>query len=479
MHPMECKRTAELACAAALGTLGGPELAEFERHAAECPDCCAELGRARGVLAALGSAPPPVPHDLADRIAAAGRAEIARLRRGRRLLKLLAPAAAAAAVLAISLRLWGPWAGGAGRGDGCECWSFVDRDAGNSRDARAGRGCVPRQVLWEARIEGPASAYKPLVWKRTVVVGTGATFRRRGGGLAAFDAESGKTLWSRDYPSGDFYKAKGFPDRCVRDGRLYVTDGERCIILDVATGREITCFAPPGGVKGWGYLSAQGQRLFGVARDGGAAFGVDASSGRILWKRRLAAPVFVPALSGDRLYVHTLDGGVEALDAASGSTVWRRDGATPGGKAWVYAHDDRVVVLSEGGLVTLLAAGGGEVAWSRRVEGAFASGLAVGDDAVYALAGCVALDAGDGRELWRKTGATSGICTPPTLADGYVLSAAGKAFGSLNVYTASGESLATLDDVAGGACDGIIVAGGKAYAVGGTRVLALACETPG
>ena len=476
---MDCRRAAELASASALGSIEGPELAELDQHAAGCPLCRAELERARGVLAALECAPPPVPHDLADRIIAAGRAEIASLPHGRRILKLLAPAAAAAAVLAFSLRLWGPWSGEAGRGDGCECWSFVDRDAGNSRDARAGPGCVPREVLWEARIKGTASAYKPLVWKGTVVVGTGATFRRRGGGLAAFDAGSGKALWSRTFPSGDFYKAKGFPDRCVREGRLYVTDGERCIVLDAAKGTELARFAPPEGVKGWGYLSARGGRLFGVARDGGAAFSVDASSGRVLWTRRLSAPVFVPALSGSHLYVHTLGGAVEALDAASGNPVWRCDGATAGGKAWVYAHGERVVVLSEGGHVTLLEAGSGEVAWSRRVEGAFASGLAVGEDAVYALAGCVALAADDGRELWRKTGATSGICTPPTLAGGNVLSAAGKAFGSLSVYTASGESLTTIDDIAGGACDGIVVAGGKAYAVGGTRVLALACATPG
>jgi outer membrane protein assembly factor BamB len=476
---MDCKRAAELASAAALGAVEPAELAELERHAAECPDCRAELERARRVLAALESAPPPVPQGLADRIAAAGRAEIGSPSLARRILKLLAPAAAAAAVVALSLVLWGPWSGGAGRGDACECWSFVDRDAGNSRDARAGSGFVPREILWEARVQGTASAYKPLVWKSTVVVGTGPTFRRRGGGLAAFDAESGRALWSRTFPSGDFYKAKGFPDRCVREGRLYVTDGERCIVLDAAKGTELARLAPPEGVKGWGYLSARGERLFGVARDGGAAFSVDASSGAVIWTRRLAAPVFVPALSGGRLYVHTPDGAVEALDAANGSTVWRSDGATTGGKAWMYAHGERVVVLSEGGHVTLLAAASGEVAWSRRVEGAFASGLAVGDDAVYALAGCVALAADDGRELWRKTGATSGICTPPTLAGGNVLSAAGKAFGSLSVYTASGESLVTLDDVAGGACDGIVIAGGKAYAVGGTRVLALACETPG
>jgi hypothetical protein len=113
------------------------------------------------------------------------------------------------------------------------------------------------------------------------------------------------------------------------------------------------------------------------------------------------------------------------------------------------------------------------------VKGSYASGLAVGEDAIYALAGCLALDAADGHVLWQQRDVTSGICAAPTLADGRVYSAAGRTLGSLSVYDLRGMLLTMLDDVAERACDGVIVVGVRAYTVGGNRVLALGCSPRG
>ena len=55
---------------------------------------------------------------------------------------------------------------------------------------------------------------------------------------------------------------------------------------------------------------------------------------------------------------------------------------------------------------------------------------------------------------------------------------AAKASGVLSVYDTSGAALATLDSVVPEACDGVVVAKGKAYVVASSRVLALSCAPP-
>jgi hypothetical protein len=103
----------------------------------------------------------------------------------------------------------------------------------------------------------------------------------------------------------------------------------------------------------------------------------------------------------------------------------------------------------------------------------------VGEGAICALAGRLALDAADGHVLWRKADAGEGGCAPPTLAHGLVLSASGGSAGSLSVFSESGEPLSTLADVAKWACDGVVLAGDRAYTASGTLVLALECSPRG
>ena len=180
-------------------------------------------------------------------------------------------AAAAALLLAAGLfRAWRSDASAPAGGDGG--WRFVQGDAGNCRQGEAVSGLMPDRVIWTRSIPGVPGEFKPLAAQGLVIVNAAPekkTFRG-GGQLLAFDAETGEVRWQRSFPAGDFTKSLGFPDRCIRGGRLYVTDGRRCLVLDAATGRDLAALEPPEGAAGWKYLAAAGERLYGASEIGRA-----------------------------------------------------------------------------------------------------------------------------------------------------------------------------------------------------------------
>ncbi|HOX05802.1 MAG TPA: PQQ-like beta-propeller repeat protein [Planctomycetota bacterium] len=478
----ECQEFRGLAAAAALGALDGPELDRFRKHLAGCPSCHAEFERCRRTLELAGAAFPPAdPQRLASRIVSAGRSALeAEAGRRRLRLRLAAVCGAAAALLAVAGLVW--VVSRPEPDPACGCWRFVDGDSGNSRQADVTVGLVPERVAWEQSLTGLPGSFKPLAWKGLVVVGADPDKKthRGGGRLTAFGATDGRVVWERDFPSGDFYKAKGFPDRCISDGRMYVTDGEACLVLEVASGRDLARIEAPGDALGWSYLAASDGKLYGTGRDGRAVFCIDAQTGSAIWTRRMEGSVFVPALAGGRLYCATGGGELLALDAASGSELWARSGAVPAGRSSLHARGGRVLVLSERDELLAFRAEDGLPAWTRREAGAFASGLAFGSDAVYLRGGSLAVRLADGGTLWQQAGAAGSVCAAPTVTGGRVLATAGRQAGSLSsLEGASGRPMGVLAAVAVRSCDGAIVAGGRIFTVTDGRLLALACRAKG
>jgi anti-sigma factor RsiW len=101
----------ELVAPYALDALDESERAEFERHLAGCDRCTRELQELQGTAAALawGTASPPPPEGLRERILerARGEAQVVPLRRRRGwVAPALGIAAAAAACIAVGLGLW-------------------------------------------------------------------------------------------------------------------------------------------------------------------------------------------------------------------------------------------------------------------------------------------------------------------------------------------------------------------------------------
>ncbi|MHC4916349.1 MAG: outer membrane protein assembly factor BamB family protein [Planctomycetota bacterium] len=476
---MDCEEARGMLRAGALGPVEDRPAADLESHLAGCADCRRlreEYARAVGTVRNAGGVSPS--DDALERAVSAGRAELAR---GGRLARVRL---AAAALLAAAGLVGGiVWARAllAPRAAACGCWRFVAGDAGNSRRVSDTVGAFPREVIWEQPVRGTPGNYKPLAWKELVVVNTAPQRRtfRGGGGLTALDASSGEVRWTRNFGAGDFHKDKGFPDRCIAGGRLYVTDGTRCLVLDLATGEDRCALQAPEGSAGWGYLTEDEGRLYGASRDGRTLFAVDAASGRELWCRPAESGVFVPALSDGLLIAATRRGSVLALDVRDGQTVWVTGGLGPRGRASVHAASGRALVVGENGKVTALETRSGKGLWTRSVPGAFASGAAVGRESAYLLAGTLALCLDDGRTSWAHRRGEGKACSPPALAGRRVLAAAGEEFGSLEMISPGGRVVGKLSGAARRACDGPIVSDGTVFTVGGGRIRALARRPQG
>lgn len=485
---MTCREAEALFSPAALSDLDAQALAKLDAHCAECPACRDAYAQTRAALSLFDAAPEPAPQ-LAARVANAGRAKLAAagLRTWRWHLVSSVSFLAACTALAVGL-FFGraqtnsntaarPRIEAASANDAH--WCFVDGDAGNSRWSDAREIPVPSRVVWEQRVEGVPGIHKPLLWKDLIVVGTQAPDatgtskgpRHRGGGLLALDARTGAVRWRREFPRGDFYKERHYPDRGILGGNLYVTDGECCRVLDARTGAEAGTIRPPEGANGWSYLAADGGALFGLARDGRTVFSIDLPSGACRWTCALPEAAHLPALDDGTLFLQVRSGEVLALDAGTGAERWRAQGA-PHARASVHVHGGHLLVVAETGELEGRDAATGERQWSRRLFGAFASGLAMDGERVYLHAGSLALALRDGAVAWRMNDAQSGLCSAPTLAKDTVLTAAGASAGEMRLVSNKGERIAALDLDAKWACEGAVVGDGRIFVVGDGRLKA-------
>jgi outer membrane protein assembly factor BamB len=473
---MDCDRARELIPAAELNELEEPQRGELIAHLEHCAGCRQLSAETRRAVALLGEAPTTLaPRGLSKKLITRGRADLAAARRRRRIV-LFAASLAAASLLAVGVWLLS----GPGSEEPCGCWRYVAGGTGNCRHADSSLHGLPDRILWETPVNGTAGAYKLLAWKRLILVGAHPRRRthRGGGRLLAFDSVSGEMRWQRDFPAGDFYKAKGFPDRCILDGILYVTDKSSCHVLELNSGRQLRRLEPPDDALGWSYLTAEGDRLYGLSRDGRTLFCVAALTGRQVWSRSLGGRAFVPALSAGRLVVATASGELAAFRATDGLELWRKPGAPPG-RSTVHACAGNLLVLGESDEVAAFDPRNGKRQWKRTIKGAFASGAAIGENNAYLLAGTLAVSLRDGSTRWQRSEADNGLCSAPTLTGEQILATAGGELGSLSVFASDGALAGQLAGAARRACDGAIVAGGRIYAVGSGRLRAVACRPRG
>jgi outer membrane protein assembly factor BamB len=427
------------------------------------------------------AARPAMPPDLLARIAGACRQEIATQKSRRRMRWLAAAAAtasAAVALLAVGL-LCVPHGKDNVSEDGG--WCFVQGNPGNCRQGTLTAGTIPDGVVWTRSIPGTPGRLKPLSYRGLVIVNAEpkTNMFRGGGRLMAYTTDSGAVRWEREFSSGDFFKATGFPDRCIRGGRLYLADGTHCLVLDAATGRDIAVLEPPGDVTGWKYLSATGDRLYGTSADGRTAFSVETATGREVWSRKLDGAAFVPALAEERLLLHTDDGTLLALNASSGEELWRSTASAPPGRASLHARSGKGVVLAESGEIMVFSASSGEAIWKKKLSEPVLSSLAMSDDAIYLQGGNRALSLADGFTIWYQDPKTSTGCSPPTVLGRGLLASPGTDHGRLAILSSAGQVLGTVDQAAEGSCDGAIVSGGRIITVGGGHLLAVRCRSRG
>lgn len=271
---------------------------------------------------------------------------------------------------------------------------------------------------WVLRLAERATLTTPAYAQGKVYVGAGFTSTT----VYALDAETGALRWAGETPDGG-------PSAAIVEDDTVLFNTESCTLFafDVRTGRMR--WSKWLGDPLMSLPTAGDGRVFSAYPDGDSPTGFSVAalatrSGRMLWRRPVPADVMTAAvLSGDSLYLTTMNGVVQRLRARDGRRVWSRainatsapsvDGSRVyvaqrggGGRERQVSLDvARGEVLSRGELV--------RAPWSARrpdTEGTEAGWAWEGarpvtiEGRVYHAMGdeLVARDAASGRTLWRR-----------------------------------------------------------------------------
>jgi len=177
-----------------------------------------------------------------------------------------------------------------------------------------------------------------------------------------------------------------------------------------------------GGLENVSYPVAAGKRVFVTTGDnrqttyGTNLYALDASTGQILWKKRIIGIYFWSALAYDRgrLFVINVDGLLRALDPESGSELWVTQlpfltlfSAPPVARGGiVYLSGSR-----SGGALFAVNGIDGTIMWWKPVETANKSSPTLSSDGIFVSYPCGAyqFDAVTGEQRWKYVGPCNGF----------------------------------------------------------------------
>jgi len=174
-----------------------------------------------------------------------------------------------------------------------------------------------RGIMWEKEIEG-AGRFPPLGAGDCLIVSTQTDeSTHQSGKLMAFELESGKPLWKRDYnliskpaPCGDRIAANLY-NGCIC--AVDLSDGRSLWEFNktFARSKVITAFSD--------------SNLYVAEMDN--LYGIDGNTGSTLWKFKFQTEI-VPHMICQKgiIYLMTRDGLIFGIDGASGAPVWKYNG---------------------------------------------------------------------------------------------------------------------------------------------------------
>jgi outer membrane protein assembly factor BamB len=247
--------------------------------------------------------------------------------------------------------------------------------------------------------------------------------------------------WSATIGEGSSRKNRIGAAPVVAGGRVFTIDAGVNVTATSTGGgtlwtTDLTASFDKGGGQSAGGLATSGDRVFATTGFG-ELVALDAASGSILWRQRVDSPLSgAPATDGEAVYVSGRDGSAWAVSAADGKVIWQVIG-TPGSAAYIGTSapsiGDRAVIFpsAAGDLMAVLRIGGGTKIWQASLAGkrlgrAYALTPDVTGDAVVAgkviyagtVAGrTVAMSASSGQRIWS---AGEGALGPVVVAGGSV-----------------------------------------------------------
>ena len=300
---------------------------------------------------------------------------------------------------------------------GAGSWTHMYADAANT--ASSGDTLIrgsEMQVQWWGR-PGPRPMLDRGARNPAPLYANGRLFIQGDRQLIAVDAYNGTIYWTLQIPA---LRRTNMPRDCsnmvIDDQRLYAAVGDKCLVFEARTGRRVATFALPSLENDreyeWGFLARSGDLLLGShVRRGSAYTGAEGE-----WYDGTGADS--QKVTSDALFARRAD---------NGEDVWRHNGGTIvnstltiGGQRvyFLESRNPRIAARRTGRLgdelrteqfIVSLALDSGRKLWEKEVSFgdfervAFLSYadetlVVVGTSNRYQLH---ALDARDGRELWR------------------------------------------------------------------------------
>lgn len=227
-----------------------------------------------------------------------------------------------------------------------------------------------------------------------------------------------------DIGAGSSRRARITAAPVVAAGRIFTMDAKAGVVATSTAGETLwsadlrPAFDRDANVSGGG-LATDGKIVYATSGYG-EVVALDATSGGVLWRQRVGAPIQgAPAVENGVIYVTGRDGGAWAIDAKNGKTRWTVTG-TPGVMGYLGTAaptvGDRLVYFPTGAgeIFAVMKESGGLKIWSEAFSGkrlgrAYAASADVTGDAAlsgaYLYSGTaagytVAINAGDGTRVW-------------------------------------------------------------------------------
>jgi len=345
-----------------------------------------------------------------------------------------------AVLLALPLA-WGPVALAQEAGDGLAWTQFQGDPAHSGLLAEAPE--PPYRQRWRFSPDGGALSGAVITGSTVIAVGEAA--------VHALDLETGEVAWELPRAGGRIsMPALGSgPDGSVLvflDGPATSEEGATPTPSPTPSAEEdgvsdLVAVSIPSREELWRTALQASSRsgvtvagdLVVVGDDEGTVYGVELTTGSVLWTAGSAGRVEAPpAVAGGRVYVASRDvdgrrAELLAVDAGSGEPVWTfvpQSGAVVASAP--SATEEAVVIGSADRLVRRFAAEGGDVAWASLTLTLFSPVTApalAGEDLVVADAsgGVYRLDPADGTRLWEHQLNEIIVRSAPVLSSGHVL----------------------------------------------------------
>ena len=247
-------------------------------------------------------------------------------------------------------------------------------------------------------------------------------------------------LWSRDDVA---------TDRIIASP----TQATTRVFVGTADNRLLALSADNGGVQ-WEFETGHSiwakplyhEGVLYVASLDNVLYALRADSGDELWRVELGGSIASsPALADGVLYVPSFDRMIHALDAESGEELWNAPA-----EDWVWGSpavgNGAVFYGDVAGSLHAVDAQTGDSLWSRSVQGAIQSSPLYEDGVLYVGSGDIegeeeeregqvlALNAGDGSEIWRRQAPAPIFTSPVRVGDNLVVAFLDEAVLQLLVY---------------------------------------------